>query len=280
MDPAVKAAIPAIPEDAWTPVRYPRAIWDGQLRAWVPDAEIPGIAYTAFASKKGQATTARLIARRARDQNRTASSGQGELFPAWRYHPAFTGSPFTLTQAGEQHRDHAVAEQVSADRTDGPMAHLPSGHFTANPAWLTLTAMPGNPAPAAGCLAPAAHARARGATTRRDLIDVAARTARRGRGRLVPHLPGCWHRQAEWHHLFQAARGPPRARAARPAQTRSPRPHGPAPPGITPPAIPRPVPGQPAEPGKRPDTHARRNHKITFALPDARETISRPCAVD
>jgi len=42
----------------------------------------------------------------------------------------------------------------------------------------------------------------------------AARTARRGRGSLVLHLPGCWHRQVEWHNLFQAACGPPRARAA------------------------------------------------------------------
>jgi len=49
----------------------------------------------------------------------------GELFPAWRYHPVFTDSPFTLIQAEAQHRDHAVIEQVFADWTDGPMAHLP-----------------------------------------------------------------------------------------------------------------------------------------------------------
>ena len=40
MDPKVKAAIAAIPEDAWTAIRYPRAIWDDQLRAWVSDAEV------------------------------------------------------------------------------------------------------------------------------------------------------------------------------------------------------------------------------------------------
>jgi len=49
----------------------------------------------------------------------------GELFPVWRYHPVFTDSPFTLIQAEAQHRDHAVIEQVFADWTDGPMAHLP-----------------------------------------------------------------------------------------------------------------------------------------------------------
>ena len=95
MDPAVTAAIAAIPEDAWTAIRYPRAIWDDQLRAWISDAEIAEIAYTAFTSKKGQAITARLIVRRVRDLAKTAE-GQGELFPAWRYHPVFTDSPFQL----------------------------------------------------------------------------------------------------------------------------------------------------------------------------------------
>jgi hypothetical protein len=33
MDPKVKAAIAAIPGDAWTAIQYPRAIWDDQLRA-------------------------------------------------------------------------------------------------------------------------------------------------------------------------------------------------------------------------------------------------------
>ena len=214
MDPAVKAAIASIPEDAWTPIRYPRAIWDDQLRAWVPDAEVAEIPYTAFASKKGQAVTARLIVRRVRDLNPKAAEGLGELFPVWRYHPVFTDSPFGLVQAEAQHRDHAVVEQVFADWTDGPMAHLPSGSFAANAAWLTLAAISGNLVRAAGCLASAAHARARGATIRRDLIDVAARTARRGRGHLVLHLPAYWHREAEWLSLFEAACGPPRARAA------------------------------------------------------------------
>jgi len=96
MDPAVKRAIATIGGSAWTPIKYPRAIWDGQLRAWVSDAEIAEVEYTAFASKKGQAVTARLIVRRVRDQNRKAAEGQDELFPAWRWHPVFTDSPFQL----------------------------------------------------------------------------------------------------------------------------------------------------------------------------------------
>ena len=65
--------------------------------------------------------------RRVRDLNKQAAAGQDELFPAWRYHAVFTDSPFELVQAEAQHRDHAVVEQVFADWTDGPLAHLPSG---------------------------------------------------------------------------------------------------------------------------------------------------------
>ncbi|MGO8956505.1 MAG: IS1380 family transposase [Streptosporangiaceae bacterium] len=213
LDPAVKAAIAAIPDDAWTAIRYPRAIWDDQLRAWVSDAEVAEVPYTAFASRKGQAVTARLIIRRVRDLNRKSGQRQGELFPVWRYHPVFTDSPFTLVQAEEQHRDHAVIEQVFADVTSGPMAHLPSGRFAANAAWLTLAAIAHNLLRAAGCLASPFHRKARGATIRADLIDVAARMARSGRGRLTLHLPLDWHRETEWMSLFQAGCGPP-ARAA------------------------------------------------------------------
>jgi hypothetical protein len=93
------------------------------------------------------------------------------------------------------------------------MAHLPSGSFTANAAWLTLAAIAHNLVRAAGSLAPRSHGKARGATIRADLIDVAARIARTGRGRLTLHLPYGWHRQDDWLALFRAGCGPP-ARAA------------------------------------------------------------------
>ena len=180
-DPKVRAAIAAIDDDAWTPIRYPRAIWDDQLRRWVSDAEVAEVEYTAFASR-GPAVTARLIVRRIKDLSRTAAEGQGELFTAWRYHAVFTDSPFVMLQAEEHHRGHAQAEQVFADWSDGPLAHLPSGHFPANAAWLALAAISCNLLRAAGTLASLTYARARGATVRRDLIGVAARTARHGRG--------------------------------------------------------------------------------------------------
>jgi DDE family transposase len=213
MDPKVRAAIAAIGEQAWTPIRYPRAIWDDQLGRWISDAQVAEVTYTAFTSKKGQAMTARLIVRRVKDLSKKTATGQGELFTAWRYHAVFTDSPFTTLQAEEHHRGHAQAEQVFADWTGGPLAHLPSGSFPANAAWLALAAISCNLLRAAGCLASLAYAKARGATVRRDLIAVAARTARHGRGHLTLHLPEGWHREHEWMNLFEAACGPPPATA-------------------------------------------------------------------
>src|SRR5438067_13887452 len=188
IDPKVRAAIAAIGEDAWTPIRYPRAIWDDQLRCWISDAQVAEVEYTAFTSRKGQAITARLIVRRVKDLNRRAGQGQDELFPVWRYHAVFTDSPFELVQAEGHHRGHAVVEQVFADVTSGPLAHMPSGVFAANAAWLAIAAMAHNLLRAAGALASLPFARARAATIRRDLIAVAARTARHGRGHLTLHL--------------------------------------------------------------------------------------------
>jgi hypothetical protein len=211
---AVRAAIAAVPEGAWQAIKYPQAVWDDELGCWVSDAEVAEASYTAFTSKKKSLqVTARLIVRRVRDKNKNAAPGQGELFPAWRYHAVFTDSPYELLQAEEQHRGHAVIEQLLADLNDGPLAHLPSGKFNANAAWLAIAAIAHNLVRAAGTLAGRRHAKARAATVRRDLVAVAARTARHGRGNLVIHLPEGWHREREWRNLFEAACGPPAAAA-------------------------------------------------------------------
>jgi hypothetical protein len=209
----VQAVIAAVPEDAWIPIRYPRAIWDDQLQARVSDAEVAESRYTAFAHDRDRAVTARLIIRRVRDLNAEAPAGQGEPPPVWRYHAVLTDSPFELIQAEGRHRDHAIEEQVLADLTSGPLAHLPSGRFAANAAWLSVAALAFNLVRAAGALASRDYARARGATIRRDLINVAARIARHGRGQLTLHLPAGWHREREWHCLWEQACGPPAAAA-------------------------------------------------------------------
>jgi len=206
----VRAAIAAIGEDAWQPVRYPQAVWDDQAGCWISDAEVAETSYEAFTSKKKSLrVTARLIVRRVRARNPKAAPGQGELFPAWRYHAVFTDSPYELVQAEEQHRGHAVIEQVFADLNDGPLAHLPSGNFNANAAWLVMAAMAFNLLRACGALASRALAKARNATVRAGLVAVAARAARHGRGRVTLHLPEGWHREREWLNLFEAACGPP-----------------------------------------------------------------------
>ena len=81
--------------------------------------------------------------------------------------------------------------------------------FDANAAWLSIAAMAHNLLRAAGSLASLTYAKARAATIRRDLIAVAARTARHGRGSLTLHLPQGWHREREWLNLWDAACGPP-----------------------------------------------------------------------
>ncbi len=211
MDRKITKAIGGIAEDAWTPIRYPNAIFDEQEQRWISDAEVAEIPYTAFTSKRKHALTARLIVRRVR---RLAPPRQGELLPAWRHHAIFTDSPLPMLAAEADHRDHAIIEQLIADLVDGPLAHLPSGHFPANAAWLTCAGIAHNLLRAAATLASRRHGKARGATARRELINVAARLAHRGRDRVILHLPQHWPWQDGFGGVFDAThRGPP-ARAA------------------------------------------------------------------
>ena len=62
-----------------------------------------------------------------------------------------------MLQAEADHRRHAIVEQVIADLKKGPLAHLPSGQFTANGAWLVLAAMAFNLTLAADALALRGH---------------------------------------------------------------------------------------------------------------------------
>lgn len=111
-------------------------------------------------------------------------------------------------EADARHRDHAVIEQVIAELKAGPLAHLPSGSYAANAAWLAHTVIAFNLARAAGVLASTRHARARWTTLRTQLINVPARVARSAR-RLTLHLPAAWPWAEEWESLFAAATGPP-----------------------------------------------------------------------
>ena len=200
---SVKAAIAAIADDAWIPIHYPNAIWDDQAGRWVSDAEVAETSYTAFASRgMGRSVTARLIVRRVKLLP-PAGADQPALVEGYRYHAVFTDSPLTMLQAETCHRGHAIVEQVIADLKNGPLAHLPSGKFAANAAWLTLAAMAHNLIRAAGVLASVFHATARPATIRHQLINLPARIATSAR-RLTLHLPTGWRWEHPWRALIDA----------------------------------------------------------------------------
>jgi hypothetical protein len=215
MDPKVRRAIATIPDEAWTAVKYPNAIYDEQTGEWISDAEIAEVPYTAFSSKRAHRTEGRLIVRRVRRLNPKATAqGQGELFATHRYHVVFTDSQFQLMQAESDHRAHAVVEQVFADLIDGPWAHLPSAAFNANAAWVQLAVTAHALTRALGVLASTRHAVARGATIRAELVQVAARPARSGRDTITWHLPENWPWQHAWLNAFDATHRPPPAQAA------------------------------------------------------------------
>ena len=205
-NPAVNRAIASIPEQDWTPVRYPGAVTDPDTDELISDAEVAEVCFTAFASTK-HPVTARLIVRRVRDRARLA-----ELFPVWRYHPFFTNNTEPTADADITHRRHAIIETVFADLIDGPLAHQPSGRFAANSAWAICAAMSHNLLRAAGTLTSPKHAVARGATLRRQIVTVPARIARPQRRHLL-HLPAHWPWAEQWialwHSVFWPATGPP-----------------------------------------------------------------------
>ena len=50
MNSSVRQAITAIPESAWTTIRYPRAIWEPEDQRWISEAEVAETTFTAFIS--------------------------------------------------------------------------------------------------------------------------------------------------------------------------------------------------------------------------------------
>jgi hypothetical protein len=214
LDKRVKAAIATITDDAWTTINYTDAIFDEDTARWISRAEVAEIPFTAFTSKKKTAQVpGRLVVRRIPDLNPKAATGQATLFDTWRFHAFFTTSdPDTLdtVAADKTHRGHAIIEQVHADLKNSALAHLPSGKFAANAAWLVLAVIAFNLTRAAASSSGPQLARATTATIRRTLIGVPARIASSAR-RLTLHLPTHWPWQQAWTELFTRTCGPPDA---------------------------------------------------------------------
>lgn len=214
MNQAIRAAIATIDEHAWTTIEYTDAIFDETTCAWISRAEVAEVPFTAFAGrKKSDQVPGRLVVRRIPDFNAEArkAAGQDSLFDTWRFHAFFTtADPYLLdtVAADATHRQHAVIEQVHADLKNSALAHLPSGVFTANAAWLVLAVIAFNLARAAGAVAAPDLARATTATIRRKLITVPARVARSAR-RITMHLPTDWPWEKAWTAVFDRLKDPP-----------------------------------------------------------------------
>jgi hypothetical protein len=201
LDPKVKTAIASIGDDDWIPIEYTDALYDESTQRWISRAEVAEIAFTAFSSRKAsEQVVGRLVVRRIPDLNRS-QDGQGTLFDTWRFHAFFTTTDIDTVTADKTHRGHAIIEQVHADLKDSALAHLPSGRFTANAAWLVLAVMAFNLTRAAATSAGPRLAKARTATIRRTLITIPARIAASAR-RLTLHLPRGWPWESQWNTLF------------------------------------------------------------------------------
>ena len=204
LDPKVKTAIAAIGDDDWMPIEYTDAIYDETTRGWISRAEVAEIAFTAFSSKKAtEQVPGRLVVRRIPDLTHSSDDGQATLFDTWRFHAFFTTTDLDTITADKVHRGHAIIEQVHADLKDSALAHLPSGRFAANAAWLVCAVMAFNLTRAAATITGPALARARTATIRRTLVTVPARIASSAR-RLTLHLPRDWPWESAWNTLFDS----------------------------------------------------------------------------
>ena len=173
----VRAAIAAIPEAAWVPIAYQPA----------------GVAQVAETRYRGD----RLIVRRVRN-----TGDQQQLFPTWRYHAFVTNRLGTMLELDADHRRHAVCELAIRDLKAGAgLAHLPSGHFAANAAWLLAATLAHNLIRWTASLGLGYRDQQTVAKTlRRTLLALPGRLTRSARQWRL-HLPAGW----PWAHSFTMA---------------------------------------------------------------------------
>ena len=182
---AFRKAIAAIPDDAWVPIPY----WlDG-------GADVAETTYTAFKNTKHQ-TTLRLIVRRVRP----TPGSQLALDVVFDYHALLTDRDGEMLALEADHRHHAVIEQTIRDLKAGGLAHVPSGSFTANAAWLALAVLAHNLGRWTLKAAGPDWERATVATLQTKLVAMPARLVHTGR-RLKLRAPTRW----PWRHPLEAA---------------------------------------------------------------------------
>ncbi len=179
-DRRIRSAIEAITDAAWQPIPY-----------WLSTPEVSGAdvaetSYTVFAGTK-HARQVRLIVRRVRP----TPGSQLALFTTWDYHAFVTDRDGDVLELEADHRRHAVVDQSIAELKSAGLAHLPSGNFMANAAWLALTVMAHNLRRAVGHLAGPDLERATAATLRRKVFMMPGRLVHSGRRRRL-RLPASW----------------------------------------------------------------------------------------
>jgi hypothetical protein len=140
-----------------------------------------------FASDKQHARQVRLVVRRVRP----TPGSQLALFTAWDYHAFVTDRTLPLAEVEADHRRHAVVEQTMAELKSAGLAHMPSGNFMANAAWLALTVMAHNLGRAVGQFAGPDLNSATAATLRRKVFTMPGRLVCSGRRRHL-RLPTSW----------------------------------------------------------------------------------------
>jgi hypothetical protein len=174
---SVRAAIAQIPQQAWVQIAY------------TPE----GVAEVAETSYRGD----RLVVRRVRN-----TGDQAQLFPTWRYHAFVTNRVGAATWLDADHRRHAVCELAIRDlKADGGLAHLPSGRFNANAAWLLAATLAHNLLRWTASLGLGVRDQQTVAKTlRRTLLMLPGRLTRSAR-RWTLHLPTEW----PWAHSFTMA---------------------------------------------------------------------------
>ena len=180
-DKRVRAAIEAIPDEAWQPIPY----WLSTPE--VSGADIAEVPFTVFASDKRHARQVRLVVRRVRP----TPGSQLALFTAWDYHAFVTDREGDVLEIEADHRRHAVVEQTISELKSAGLAHMPSGSFMANAAWLALTVMAHNLGRAVGQLAGPDLNTATAATLRRKVFTMPGRLVHSGRQRRL-RLPENW----------------------------------------------------------------------------------------
>ena len=215
----VRAAIEAIAEKAWTSIKYRRG---GE--AQVAETTI----WVTHRTKRKQQIKLRLVVRRTRLTDQDQDQAQLQLWSDWRYHPFVTNTdhptieadrdhPHQHTdtdtdtdtdrkrrvEADRHHRRHATIELAIRDlKGAAGLAHLPSGRFWANAAWLAITTLAHNLyrwIAHLGRIQPPNKLTA-GTTIRNRLFGIPARLVNHS-GRHILRLPAQW----PWAHTYQTA---------------------------------------------------------------------------